>query len=38
VVPFIVGTLAGLVIAGSAAVFAKQMLLEDARDRTGGYF
>lgn len=38
VVPFIVGTLAGLAIAGSAAVFAKRMLLEAAREETGGYF
>ena len=34
----IVGTLTGLVIAGGAAVLAKQAILQDARDKTGGYF
>ena len=35
---FIFGTLGGLMIAGCAAVYAKQSLIEDARSRTGGYF
>ena len=37
-VSFIVGTLAGLVIAGCTALIAKQTTLRDARDGTRGYF
>ena len=35
---FIFGTLSGLMIAGYAAIYAKQALIEDANSRTGGYF
>jgi hypothetical protein len=36
--PFIFGTLGGLMIAGCAAIYAKQMLIEEARSRTDGHF
>jgi hypothetical protein len=35
---FILGTLGGLMIAGCAAIYAKQVLIEEARSRTDGYF
>lgn len=35
---FIFGTLGGLMLAGCAAVYAKQSLIEDARSRTDGHF
>ncbi|GJE10621.1 MULTISPECIES: hypothetical protein [Methylobacterium] len=35
---FILGTLSGLMIAGCAAIYAKQVLIEEARSRTDGYF
>lgn len=34
----IFGTLGGLMIAGCAAIYAKQALIEEARSRTGGHF
>ena len=35
---FIFGTLSGLMIAGCAAIYAKQALIDEARSRTDGYF
>ena len=35
---FILGTLSGLVLAGFAAIYAKQALIEEARSHTNGYF
>jgi hypothetical protein len=35
---FIFGTLGGLMIAGCAAIYAKQVLMEDAQSRTDGHF
>jgi hypothetical protein len=35
---FIFGILGGLMIAGCAAIYARQALIEEARSRTGGYF
>ena len=36
--PFIVGTLGGLMLAGLAAIYAKQALIDEARSHTDGYF
>jgi hypothetical protein len=35
---FFLGTLSGLMIAGCAAIYAKQALIEDASAKTDGYF
>ena len=35
---FILGTLGGFMIAGCAAVYARQALIEDAQSETGGHF
>jgi hypothetical protein len=35
---FILGTLSGLMIAGCAAIYAKQALIEDAKSQTDGHF
>ena len=35
---FILGTLSGLMIAGYAAIYAKQALINDASSRTDGHF
>ena len=35
---FIVGTLGGLMLAGLAAIYAKQALIDEARSHTDGYF
>ena len=34
----LIGTLGGLAIAGSLAVFARQRTIDEASARTGGYF
>jgi len=35
---FILGTLGGLMIAGYAAIYAKQALIEEAESHTDGHF
>ena len=35
---FIFGAMGGLALVACAAVYAKQVLIEDARARTDGYF
>jgi hypothetical protein len=35
---FILGTLGGLVIAGCAAIYAKQALIDEAQAHTDGHF
>jgi hypothetical protein len=35
---FIFGTLSGLVIAGCAAIYAKQALIDEAQSHTDGHF
>ena len=35
---FLIGALSGLMIAGFAAIYAKQALIEEARSHTDGYF
>ncbi|WP_279601862.1 hypothetical protein [Methylobacterium sp. J-072] len=35
---FLIGALGGLMIAGCAAIYAKQALIEEARSHTDGYF
>ena len=35
---FLFGALSGLMIAGCAAIYAKQALIEEAHARTDGYF
>ncbi|SFH97651.1 hypothetical protein SAMN02799642_00324 [Methylobacterium brachiatum] len=35
---FLIGALSGLMIAGCAAIYAKQALIEEARSHTDGYF
>ncbi|WP_457103871.1 hypothetical protein [Methylobacterium sp. P5_C11] len=35
---FIFGTLGGLLIAGCAAIYAKQAVIEDAHTHTDGHF
>ncbi|GJE51920.1 hypothetical protein GOFOIKOB_4985 [Methylobacterium tardum] len=35
---FIFGTLGGLVIAGCAAIYARQTLIEEAQSETDGHF
>lgn len=35
---FLIGALSGLMIAGFAAIYAKQALIEDASSHTDGYF
>ncbi len=35
---FLIGLAIALVIVGSAGIYAKQALIDDAKSQTGGYF